>query len=414
MDRSRERTLRNISSVAELHEVFRLIIEADVAWGEMDAYKHVNNVVYFRYFENARVAYLTRSGWDALEEKTGVGIVVRRIEASYHAPLQYPCHVWLAARVPISEASRGDRFAMEYAVSYIDEGGKFHVAVTGESENVLINNKATPPAKVEMTGEIRELIAKFEARPRPTQGARMPIIGVVGMTDGVTKEIANAARDAGREIVSGGAILLTGGQPSGQDASRGARAVKDGAMDGAVEAGAAGCRARMIGILPKQVKPDTTTPQPNPTTRYLLVHTTLTSYQRNCLTGRVPDVVIALRGNAGTLSEIGLALEAGRPVVFLDSFDYLRSKFGEEKERRKLDEILSQVKSVFPAIDTDEVLRRLAYLLQGENASDKTASPEEAVKMALKRMSKVAGFLEVEGCTVSADVFAKQLLALCQ
>ena len=34
-----------------------LIIEQDVTRGDMDACGHVNSVVYFRYPENARVAY---------------------------------------------------------------------------------------------------------------------------------------------------------------------------------------------------------------------------------------------------------------------------------------------------------------------------------------------------------------------
>jgi acyl-CoA thioester hydrolase len=29
---------------------FPVIVELDVAWGDMDSYAHVNNVVYFRYF----------------------------------------------------------------------------------------------------------------------------------------------------------------------------------------------------------------------------------------------------------------------------------------------------------------------------------------------------------------------------
>eukprot|EP00043_Microstomoeca_roanoka_P016396 m.167187 g.167187 ORF g.167187 m.167187 type:complete len:205 (-) comp16450_c2_seq2:1967-2581(-) len=29
-----------------------------IQWGDMDAFQHVNNVVYFRYFENARISYL--------------------------------------------------------------------------------------------------------------------------------------------------------------------------------------------------------------------------------------------------------------------------------------------------------------------------------------------------------------------
>lgn len=41
-------------------EGFPVVIELPVVWGEMDAFAHVNNVVYFRYFESARIAYLER------------------------------------------------------------------------------------------------------------------------------------------------------------------------------------------------------------------------------------------------------------------------------------------------------------------------------------------------------------------
>lgn len=36
---------------------YPVVVEVPVAWGEMDAYGHVNNIVYFRYFETARIAY---------------------------------------------------------------------------------------------------------------------------------------------------------------------------------------------------------------------------------------------------------------------------------------------------------------------------------------------------------------------
>lgn len=39
---------------------FPVITEIKVAWGEMDALQHVNNVVYFRYFETARLDYFNK------------------------------------------------------------------------------------------------------------------------------------------------------------------------------------------------------------------------------------------------------------------------------------------------------------------------------------------------------------------
>jgi acyl-CoA thioester hydrolase len=45
-----------------------VIIEIPVAWGEMDALRHVNNIAYFRYFESARIAYFERLGlWEFMD-----------------------------------------------------------------------------------------------------------------------------------------------------------------------------------------------------------------------------------------------------------------------------------------------------------------------------------------------------------
>ncbi|MCZ6911333.1 MAG: acyl-CoA thioesterase, partial [Proteobacteria bacterium] len=37
---------------------YPVVIELPVVWGEMDAFDHVNNIIYFRYFESARIAYV--------------------------------------------------------------------------------------------------------------------------------------------------------------------------------------------------------------------------------------------------------------------------------------------------------------------------------------------------------------------
>ena len=44
----------------KLTERYPVVIEIPVAWGEMDAFQHLNNIVYFRYFESARIAYFER------------------------------------------------------------------------------------------------------------------------------------------------------------------------------------------------------------------------------------------------------------------------------------------------------------------------------------------------------------------
>ena len=52
---------------------FPIVIEIPVAWGEMDAFGHVNNIIYFRYFESARLAYFHQTGYLKFVEEHGIG-----------------------------------------------------------------------------------------------------------------------------------------------------------------------------------------------------------------------------------------------------------------------------------------------------------------------------------------------------
>ena len=41
---------------------YPLVYTQHVAWGDMDAFGHVNNVMYYRYVESARLAYIEHTG----------------------------------------------------------------------------------------------------------------------------------------------------------------------------------------------------------------------------------------------------------------------------------------------------------------------------------------------------------------
>lgn len=59
-----------------------------IRWGDMDAYGHVNNTVYFRYMEQARVEWI-----EALEVPVrpgGEGPVIINASCTFLLPLTYP------------------------------------------------------------------------------------------------------------------------------------------------------------------------------------------------------------------------------------------------------------------------------------------------------------------------------------
>jgi acyl-CoA thioester hydrolase len=98
-------------------EDFRVIVEFPAAWGDMDALAHINNVAYFRYFENARVAYFERTQIMGSAEMQGgmkgVGPILANASCRFKAPMTYPDQVRVGIR---AKDLLKDRFTMEFAV----------------------------------------------------------------------------------------------------------------------------------------------------------------------------------------------------------------------------------------------------------------------------------------------------------
>jgi acyl-CoA thioester hydrolase len=59
-----------------------------IRWGDMDAFGHVNNAVYFRYIEQARINWLESLGLSFTQDEQGV--VVVNAFCNYMKPVEYP------------------------------------------------------------------------------------------------------------------------------------------------------------------------------------------------------------------------------------------------------------------------------------------------------------------------------------
>lgn len=80
---------------AQLTENYAAILPREVSWGYMDAANHVNNTVYIRWAETARIAF-----WELadLPIRQDLGPVVARVNAKYIFPVQFPDRVWMGTR----------------------------------------------------------------------------------------------------------------------------------------------------------------------------------------------------------------------------------------------------------------------------------------------------------------------------
>jgi acyl-CoA thioester hydrolase len=72
---------------------YPVVIEIPVAWGEMDAYGHVNNIVYFRYFETARIVYFGKLESPDFVNRNPLGPILASTSCRFRAPLAFPDHL---------------------------------------------------------------------------------------------------------------------------------------------------------------------------------------------------------------------------------------------------------------------------------------------------------------------------------
>lgn len=65
----------------------RHIYQCRVRFSDVDVYGHVNNVKYFEYYQEARLAYLTSMG--RAEEQGRFAVVVARVNVDYKRPILF-------------------------------------------------------------------------------------------------------------------------------------------------------------------------------------------------------------------------------------------------------------------------------------------------------------------------------------
>lgn len=124
-----------------------------IQWGEMDAFAHVNNIVYFRYFESARIAYFQKMGIVG-DPKQHIGPILASTSCKFIYPLSFPDFVYSTARV--SDVGT-DRFTMEYAV-YSDR----HNRIAAKGEGVIVAYDYHEKRKAVLPDSWRTSIAELE------------------------------------------------------------------------------------------------------------------------------------------------------------------------------------------------------------------------------------------------------------
>jgi len=141
-------------AVADLLAGFPIVVTTMVAWGDMDANRHVNNVIYFRYIEHARLKYFHDMGFLSMQQETGIGPILAWTDCRFRRPLAYPDTVSIGTRIRDIES---DRFVMD---AVIVSHAQRQLAAQGQQRIVVYdyrNNQKAP-----LPDAIRKRIAEIE------------------------------------------------------------------------------------------------------------------------------------------------------------------------------------------------------------------------------------------------------------
>lgn len=132
---------------------FPVSLSIDVAWGDMDAFGHVNNTVFFRYFESTRVAYL-RKIREMGPSEASFATVIAHASCDFLSSVVFPDKLLGETRVSrVGQTS----FTMDWQLTSRAQG---KVVAKGVAVVVLFDREQGRPRPIPT--EIRERIACLE------------------------------------------------------------------------------------------------------------------------------------------------------------------------------------------------------------------------------------------------------------
>ncbi|MDR5751059.1 MULTISPECIES: thioesterase family protein [unclassified Caballeronia] len=110
-------------------------------WSDNDVYGHVNNVVYYSYFDTVVNEYLMRAGVLDFEHGATIGLVVET-RCNYFASIVFPERIDAGLRV----AKLGTT-SVRYEVAIFSEGGN-QAAAQGHFVHVYVDRETRRPVKL--------------------------------------------------------------------------------------------------------------------------------------------------------------------------------------------------------------------------------------------------------------------------
>ena len=127
-------------------------LDIPVRWGDLDAFNHVNNTVFLRYLEEARIQFFADLGDGWMTEQAGP--VVVNVNCNFRREIKYPATV----RVTLTgRAASAKRMVMEHTITDASDPDRLYADADITAVWVAYGDGGgaipLPPAVLEALGE---------------------------------------------------------------------------------------------------------------------------------------------------------------------------------------------------------------------------------------------------------------------
>ena len=144
------------SEIERLRQGFPVWVTLPVQWGDQDAFGHVNNTVYFRWFESARIAYGGRIDLSESGDGHAIAPILAAINCNYRRQLKYPDTVHVGARIV-----RVGRSSLTMEHRLVSEACR---AVVADGDSTLVAFDYAAQKSVPVPAAVRTRIEQLEGK----------------------------------------------------------------------------------------------------------------------------------------------------------------------------------------------------------------------------------------------------------
>jgi len=127
---------------ASLRSEYRYFAPVTTRWGDNDIYGHVNNVVYYAYFDSVANLFLIEEGGLDIHAAKVIGLVVNS-SCNYLAPVAFPDALEGGFRV-----NRLGKSSVEYGIA-IFKVGEEKACAAGTFTHVFVNRETRRPTPID-------------------------------------------------------------------------------------------------------------------------------------------------------------------------------------------------------------------------------------------------------------------------